>query len=131
MPFSKGRVQPPSVPRANVRLADVLARLSEDGRDFDEDWLRRVFDYAAKAHEGQKRVSGEPYVSHPLHVAWILADLKLDPTCVAVALLHDVLEDTGATREDLAEAFGSELAAGRGSGEAPGAWRERWQARSD
>lgn len=110
MPFFRGRVQPPSVPRGNVRLDDVLARLSEDGRDFDEDWLRRVFDYAAKAHEGQKRMSGEPYVAHPLHVAWILADLKLDPTCVAVALLHDVLEDTGATREDLAEAFGSELA---------------------
>src|SRR6185503_4307833 len=58
-----------------------------------------------------KRRSGEPYLTHPLAVAWLLADLGFDATCVAIALLHDVLEDTGATREDLAAALGEGLAA--------------------
>jgi len=107
----KRQAEPPSQPRRNLRFADLVERLQAHGRDHDEAWLRSVYDYAEEAHRGQKRLSGEPYVVHPLAVAWILADLKFDATCVAIGLLHDVLEDTGATREDLAAKLGEDLAA--------------------
>jgi GTP pyrophosphokinase len=106
----KRQVDPPSQPRKNVQFADVIERLAAHGREHDEDRLRAVYDYAEAAHRGQKRRSGEDYVTHPLAVAWLLADLGFDATCVSIALLHDVLEDTGATREDLARALGEELA---------------------
>ncbi|HVR28009.1 MAG TPA: bifunctional (p)ppGpp synthetase/guanosine-3',5'-bis(diphosphate) 3'-pyrophosphohydrolase [Thermoanaerobaculia bacterium] len=106
----KRQVAPPSVPRRNLRFEDLLERLSTHGRECDEGWLRSVHDYAESAHHGQKRLSGEPYFTHPVAVAWLLADLKFDATCVAIGLLHDVLEDTGATREDLAGTLGEELA---------------------
>jgi GTP diphosphokinase / guanosine-3',5'-bis(diphosphate) 3'-diphosphatase len=107
----KRQVEPPSQPRRNVRFADLLERLRAHGRDCDEAWLRSVYDYAEAAHGEQKRLSGEPYISHPLQVAWLLADLGFDATCVAIGLLHDVLEDTGASREDLAAKLGEDLAA--------------------
>jgi GTP pyrophosphokinase len=110
LPF-KREVEPPSQPRRSVRFADLLERLEAHGRDYDEGRLRSVYDYAEAAHRGQKRRSGEPYLTHPLAVAWLLADLGFDATCVEIALLHDVLEDTGATREDLAAALGEEVAA--------------------
>ncbi|MEE2775836.1 MAG: bifunctional (p)ppGpp synthetase/guanosine-3',5'-bis(diphosphate) 3'-pyrophosphohydrolase [Acidobacteriota bacterium] len=108
--FSRSKVEAPSLPRGPVRFEDVLATLGAGGREVDESWLRSIHEYAARMHDGQKRQSGEPYYNHPLQVAHLLAELKFDPSCVAVALLHDVLEDTGATKEDLSEAFGRELA---------------------
>ena len=108
---AKRQVQPPSQPRGNVSFEDLLERLQAHGRDYDEVRLRAIHDYAEAAHHGQKRRSGEPYLTHPLAVAWLLADLGFDATCVSIALLHDVLEDTGASREDLAKAVGEELAA--------------------
>ena len=108
---AKRQVEPPSHPRRNVRFEDLIERLEAHGRDYDESRLRAIHDYAEAAHHGQKRRSGEPYLTHPLAVAWLLADLGFDATCVSIALLHDVLEDTGATREDLAKAVGEELAA--------------------
>lgn len=72
--------------------------------------VRRAYYYAEQAHDGQKRRSGEPYVSHPLAVACILADMRMDSHCLTAALLHDVIEDTGITKPALAEQFGDEVA---------------------
>ena len=76
----------------------------------DKDVLTRACAYAKNMHEGQTRVSGEPYYLHPLAVAQILAEMKMDTTTVVTAILHDTLEDTKATFEDLAKNFGKEVA---------------------
>ena len=94
----------------DVGIDDVLSRLQENDRACDEAWLRRAYEYAERSHRGQVRRSGDPYISHPLGVAHMLAELKFDQTSVAVGLLHDVLEDTGATKKDLAAEFGDEIA---------------------
>ena len=72
--------------------------------------LRRAHEFAAQAHEGQKRLTGEPYVTHPLEVARILTTIQADPDTLAAALLHDTLEDTPATLEDLRQRFGATVA---------------------
>lgn len=76
----------------------------------DESLIRRAYEFSAKAHEGQTRRSGEPYLQHPLAVAGILTFLKMDVTAIVAALLHDTLEDTVATREELESQFGTEVA---------------------
>lgn len=93
-----------------VSIDRILARLEEEGRSFDEAWLRSVYDYSEEMHRGQTRKSGDDYFSHPVHVASILADLRFDPMCVAIGLLHDVLEDTTASFADLENHFGREVA---------------------
>ena len=110
MPRAQRKLPPPSQPKANVDLDSVLRRLEENGREPDESSIREVFSYSQEMHRGQRRRSGDDYLSHPLAVAYILADLKFDPTCVSVGLLHDVLEDTDATFEDLEGRFGRDLA---------------------
>jgi len=72
--------------------------------------IREAYDYAEAAHKGQKRRSGEPYITHPVAVADILADLRMDGATVAAAILHDVVEDTGVSTAEIAERFGSEIA---------------------
>lgn len=72
--------------------------------------VRRAYYYAEQAHDGQKRRSGEPYVTHPLAVAGILADARMDAHCLMAALLHDVIEDTGITKAALTEQFGEAVA---------------------
>lgn len=76
----------------------------------DGSWLMRVYKVADEAHEGQRRASGESYIEHPLAVAGILADLEMDRQTVAAALLHDVVEDTTITSEQVSEQFGEEIA---------------------
>ncbi|MFZ5492940.1 MAG: RelA/SpoT family protein [Pseudomonadota bacterium] len=73
--------------------------------------VRRAHAFGAKAHTGQQRKTGEPYIAHPLAVAGILADLHVDSATLCAALLHDVIEDTAATRAEIAEQFGEEIAA--------------------
>ncbi|MFB3920770.1 MAG: bifunctional (p)ppGpp synthetase/guanosine-3',5'-bis(diphosphate) 3'-pyrophosphohydrolase [Terriglobia bacterium] len=76
----------------------------------DLELLRRAYEFSAAEHRSQRRLSGEPYVSHPLAVANVLADLKLDVVCVAAGMLHDVVEDTPTTIGRVREAFGPEVA---------------------
>lgn len=75
----------------------------------DEALIRRAYACAAAAHEGQKRNSGEPYIIHPLHVAMILAELQMDDQSICAGLLHDVLEDTSVTEEEMKQEFGEEI----------------------
>src|SRR5882672_7231423 len=72
--------------------------------------LARAYQFSAASHKGQQRASGEPYVSHPLEVAHLLVDFKMDVTTVTAGLLHDVLEDSAATKADLEREFGGEIA---------------------
>src|SRR5947199_3955255 len=109
MPQSAKSLAPPINMPGVARLDDVLACMAAHGRPFDPAFLRSVYDFSAEMHKDQTRRSGEPYMIHPLNVAWLLADLKFDQTCVAVGLLHDVLEDTLTTREVLEKEFGSEI----------------------
>jgi GTP pyrophosphokinase len=109
MPQSAKSLAPPITTPGVSRLDDVLACMATHGRPFDPAFLRSVYDFSAEMHKDQTRRSGEPYMIHPLNVAYLLADLKFDQTCVAVGLLHDVLEDTLTTREVLEKEFGAEI----------------------
>jgi GTP pyrophosphokinase len=92
-----------------IRITDIIDKVSDYDLDADLDIVERAYIYSARVHEGQVRLSGEPYLSHPLEVAGILADMKLDPVSVVAALLHDVIEDTHATPEDIRKLFGPEV----------------------
>ena len=82
---------------ATVRLEDIVERLHSVNPEADVDLVRRAYIFSARAHQGQTRMSGEPYMIHPLEVAMILADLRLDAATVAAAILHDTIEDTTST----------------------------------
>jgi GTP pyrophosphokinase len=92
-----------------IRITDILDRLSSYLPEADLDLVERAYVYSARIHEGQVRLSGEPYLSHPLEVAGLLTELKLDPVSIAAGLLHDALEDTKATVEDITELFGPQV----------------------
>ncbi len=92
-----------------IRINDILDTMLRYNPDGDTSLVERAYIYSARVHEGQVRLSGEPYLSHPLEVAGILADMKLDSVCISAGLLHDVLEDTSATEDDLGELFGEEV----------------------
>ncbi len=92
-----------------MRQYELVERVTKYDPDADEALLNRAYVYAMKAHGHQTRASGDPYFSHPLEVAAILTDLKLDDATIAVALLHDVVEDTEATHHEIEEMFGSEI----------------------
>jgi GTP pyrophosphokinase len=94
-----------------MRIETVLDNLHEYYPQADLEPLMRAYVFAAKAHKGQERVSGEPYLSHPIEVAGILTRLRMDTATIAAGLLHDVVEDTHATHEEIAELFGAEIAA--------------------
>src|SRR5919199_3396664 len=91
-------------------LEELLADVVEYNPEVDRDLLERAFTFAAEAHEGQQRRSGEAFIHHPLGVARILAELRLEEATLAAALIHDVVEDTGATVEEVRETFGDEIA---------------------
>jgi RelA/SpoT family (p)ppGpp synthetase len=102
----------PARPRAKMmRQYDLVERVRAYNPDTDEDLLNRAYVYAMKAHGEQKRASGDPYFSHPLEVAAILTDLKLDDATIVAALLHDTIEDTEATRAEIDQMFGPEIGA--------------------
>ncbi len=96
--------------QVNARLEELLEKL-RNNRPADDPWLvRRAFDIASERHRDQFRASGDPYVTHLLEVAHILADMRLDATTLAAALLHDVIEDTEFPLSRLEERFGAEVA---------------------
>ncbi|MEK6720885.1 MAG: bifunctional (p)ppGpp synthetase/guanosine-3',5'-bis(diphosphate) 3'-pyrophosphohydrolase [Chloroflexota bacterium] len=97
----------PDLPALRTSL---LATIAEHYPQADLEPVGRAFDFAVEAHDGQQRASGEPYVTHPIASAEILADLGMDPTAVQAALLHDVPEDTDYSLSDLEERFGAETA---------------------
>src|ERR1700734_1542422 len=88
-------------------LADKFGELIETVRknrpSDDTEIIRKAWDYCLEHHNGQQRASGEPYVLHPLEVAQVLAEMKLDSTAIAAGLLHDAVEDTPVTTEDITE----------------------------
>jgi GTP diphosphokinase / guanosine-3',5'-bis(diphosphate) 3'-diphosphatase len=94
-----------------MRQYDLVERVRSYNPDTDEDLLNRAYVYAMKAHGAQTRASGDPYFSHPLEVAAILTDLKLDDATIVAALLHDTIEDTEATRAEIDHIFGHEIGA--------------------
>src|SRR5215813_393346 len=94
-----------------MRQYDLVERVRSYNPDTNEDLLNRAYVYAMKAHGAQTRASGDPYFSHPLEVAAILTDLKLDDATIVAALLHDTIEDTEATRAEIDQIFGSEIGA--------------------
>ena len=110
MARGKSKTKPPVVPRKGVGFDDVLARMGERERPYERELLRSVYEFAERMHRDQVRRSGEPYLTHPVYVAYLLADFNFDQICVAVGLLHDVLEDTGATKEEIAARFGDDVA---------------------
>jgi guanosine-3',5'-bis(diphosphate) 3'-pyrophosphohydrolase len=93
-----------------IRFEDILDKVEAYKPGYDEELLRRAYIFSAMAHKDQMRHSGEPYLIHPLNVASTLAEMRLDETCIAVGLLHDVLEDTLTTKQKLGEVFGEEIA---------------------
>jgi GTP pyrophosphokinase len=92
-----------------LRLNDILDRVTTYHPDPDLDLIKKAYVYSAKVHQGQIRKTGEPYLIHPLEVAGLLAELKLDEASVVTGLLHDTIEDTLATKEEIAELFGKEI----------------------
>ena len=93
-----------------LRLNDILDRVHGYHADADLDLIKKAYVYSAKVHQGQIRKSGEPYLVHPLEVAGILAEMHLDEASVVTGLLHDTIEDTLATKEEIAEIFGPDIA---------------------
>ena len=92
-----------------IRINDIIDKISEYDLEADLGIIERAYIYSARVHEGQVRLSGEPYLSHPLEVAGILTDMRLDAISVAAGILHDVIEDTQAAPEDIEELFGPEV----------------------
>ncbi|MBT9558544.1 MAG: bifunctional (p)ppGpp synthetase/guanosine-3',5'-bis(diphosphate) 3'-pyrophosphohydrolase [Myxococcales bacterium] len=93
-----------------LKLADVIRKIEAVQPDADLDMVKRAYAYASEKHEGQTRKSGEPYITHPLAVADLLADLNLDVPSVCAAILHDTIEDTSATYDEVSTLFSKEIA---------------------
>ncbi|MGA2485445.1 MAG: bifunctional (p)ppGpp synthetase/guanosine-3',5'-bis(diphosphate) 3'-pyrophosphohydrolase [Roseiarcus sp.] len=92
-----------------MRQYELVERVRRYNPNADEDLLNRAYVFAMKAHGTQKRASGDPFFSHPLEVAAILTDLKFDDATIVAAVLHDTIEDTAATREEIDKVFGAEI----------------------
>jgi GTP pyrophosphokinase len=108
---------PPAQPKAGKVVRDLesrfealLKRVQANRPSEDIALIRKAWEFCVKHHEGQTRASGEPYVVHPLEVAEVLAEMKLDASAIAAGLLHDSVEDTPATSEEIAAAFGHQVA---------------------
>ena len=93
-----------------VTIGQVIAKKKEVSKRVDSKLIMKAYNYAVEKHGDQKRNSGEPYIIHPLQVAYILAGMGLDEQTICAALLHDVVEDTDATNQDLINIFGNEIA---------------------
>lgn len=93
-----------------IEIQDVIKKIQAYHPNANIDLINKAYDYSAKAHDGQKRKSGHPYLIHPLEVADILADMHLDVDSIVSGILHDTIEDTQATKEEIEELFGHDIA---------------------
>jgi guanosine-3',5'-bis(diphosphate) 3'-pyrophosphohydrolase len=93
-----------------LTLRGLLDKVHSYSNDKDLDILKKAYHFSREAHCSQKRSEGSPYIKHPLEVASILAEMKMDPASISAGLLHDTIEDTGTTIEDIGEIFGKEIA---------------------
>ena len=93
-----------------MALTELIEELKKNNPKADLDLIEKAYNFAQQAHKGQLRNSGEPYITHPLAVAKILAGLGLDDNTIAAGLLHDVVEDTPKKLEDIRKIFGQEIA---------------------
>lgn len=95
----------------NITIEDLVEKfISYNNNEEDLKLINKAYDYAYKKHFGVKRISGEPYITHPLNVAMILTDINADAECLAAALLHDTVEDTDSTKEEITSLFGETVA---------------------
>ena len=93
-----------------TKFRDLMKRMQENRPQDDLNIIKKAYDYSLKHHAGQTRASGEPYLVHPLEVALVLAEMKMDPVAVAAGLLHDSVEDTSVTIVDIRKEFGEQVA---------------------
>jgi GTP pyrophosphokinase len=93
-----------------TKFRDLMKRLQESRPQDDLTIVKKAYDYSLKHHDGQTRASGEPYLVHPLEVALVLAEMKMDPVAIAAGLLHDSVEDTSVTIADIRKEFGEQVA---------------------
>src|SRR4029079_9582704 len=96
--------------RRSIGVTQLLNKLETYLPPAQVDRVRDAYEFGAEAHEGQKRLSGEPYIAHPVAVADLLADLRLDAPTIIAAILHDVIEDTPTAKDEIAERFGADVA---------------------
>src|ERR1700680_645219 len=94
-----------------MRQYELVEKVTRYNPHADENLLNKAYVYAMQKHGAQQRANGDPYFSHPLEVAAILTDLKLDDATIAVALLHDTIADTDATRAEIDQMFGKDIGA--------------------
>src|SRR5260370_24070493 len=92
-----------------VKFKQLLAKVAENRPHDDLEIIQKAYEFSLKHHQGQLRASGEPFLVHPLEVAIVLADMKLDSTAIAAGLLHDAIEDTPVTSEDIRREFGDQV----------------------
>ncbi|MGA2168879.1 MAG: bifunctional (p)ppGpp synthetase/guanosine-3',5'-bis(diphosphate) 3'-pyrophosphohydrolase [Terracidiphilus sp.] len=117
-PFSAGEAQStvrdmePPIPQRSIdqRFEALLRQVQANRPSEDISLIRKAWEFCVQHHEGQMRASGEPYIIHPLEVAEVLAEMKMDATAIAAGLLHDSVEDTPATNEEIAAGFGDQVA---------------------
>ena len=100
-----------------VQIEDIIRQVQTYRAGEDLSLLRRAYKFTALQHKDQKRLSGEPFISHPLEVVYILASMKMDPVCLVAGMLHDVIEDTHTTTELIRQAMGLHVAGMREDGE--------------
>ena len=93
-----------------MTIDELIGKLHTYSPGADAELVRRAYQFSAEVHRGQRRLSGEPYLTHPMEVAAIIVDMRLDAASVATGLLHDTVEDTLTTVEQVRSIFGSEIA---------------------
>src|SRR3984957_8918800 len=101
---------PKDIKLVDTKFQKLLATVHENRPGDDLEIIRNAWTFCLQQHEGQKRASGEPYIIHPLEVCQVLADLKMDSTAIAAGLLHDAVEDTDVTSQEIAKRFGEQVA---------------------
>src|SRR6478609_6128132 len=93
-----------------TRFRELMRRMRANRPNDDLELIRKAYEFSQKHHAGQTRASGEPYLAHPLEVALVLAEMKMDPVAIAAGLLHDSVEDTSVTIDDIQKEFGEQVA---------------------